>query len=259
MSLSKRLSLTRRDYALFAFLNEHGFSSIKWICEKFWGGKNLTHVHRRLRALKRENWVEPILSDTQDPIGYRLTRTAHRRLGTRQQTTPNAHTRRSFETNYQHEDALVGMSLVFKALPSVTNYQTEEIVRRVLVSRYGRHESSQFGFKVPDALFTLNARKGPVRIVLEFERAAKSKAYRSKTLVRLITSDDFDLVFMVFSESKTMKLYQDTIQELREKEVMLKVALKDNGIYFALLENLMRDRERCEFQGEGQTFRLCDL
>lgn len=251
--------LTKRDVEILTFFGEHGFSTAKWLCEKFWSGKNIHHVYRRMRMLKGLKLIEPIYNDSNRPLGYRLAKKGLSLLRKATLPSDSKEHRAAFDSNFKHDEALIGISLVMKSLRGVSQYEVENVVRKKLVQRYGKYESKREGFKVPDALFVLQTKNSSVRVALELERVTKSAAYRARTLRRLIISDDFDLVFIIVSNAKSLKLYHNTVRELREKDVYIKVSHKDNGVYFATLEDLMRDRENCTFTGEGKSFRLCEL
>ena len=260
VTAKRNWQLTKRDLAILKHIGEYGFSSARWIKEQFWNGKANCIYYRRLSILRQLGLVEHMVGDDDNKLAYRLTKRGIALLRTSgAETAEDSEYRAAYRTTYNHDDYLVGLGIVLRSFPGVVEYWPERQVRQKLTLKHGYKERKRDGYKVPDALFTVQTKQRRLRVALELEIAPKAKAYYRKILNRLITSTDFDMVLFIAPDSNTLEGLRATLNWVRANDVHVKYAGRDNGFYFALLGDVLTGKGNAKFSGEGTAFTLAQL
>jgi hypothetical protein len=256
----KNWQLTERDFAILKHIGEYGFSSARWIKEQFWSGKANCIYYRRLSILRRMGLLEHMIGDGGNKLAYRLSKRGILFLRSRGVVgAEDSEYRAAYRTTYNHDDYLVGIGMVLRSFPGVVEYWPERQVRQQLTMRHGYKERKRDGYKVPDALFTVQTKQRRLRVALELEIAPKAKAYYRKILNRLITSADFDMVLVVAPDAMTLERLMTTLSWVRANDATVKYVKRDNGFYFALLSDVLNEKGNAKFSGEGTAFTLAQL
>lgn|GEM_PF-3135825 len=253
-------ALTERDERILRYLSEHGFASARWIRDAFWPGQSNCHHYRRLSKLRVLGWVEYLVGDGGHRLGYRLTRKGVdllRRSGA--QDVDLKEIRTAYRTTFDHDNAMLGVGNVLRAFPAVSDYLSEPRVRSLLARRHGHKERRSDGYKVPDALLRLKTQKGTYQVAVELEYSLKARAYCERVLRQLVLSQDFSLVFLVVKDAKMLRRYQSVLKHVRANDPRIRFAQRDNGIYFCVLADLLRERGQSKLIGEGTEFELAAL
>jgi hypothetical protein len=141
----------------------------------------------------------------------------------------------------------------------VSDYLSEPRVRSLLAHRHGYKERRKDGYKVPDALFQLRTLRKTFQVAVELELSLKNRMYIDRILRQLVTSLDFNLVFLVLKTHAMLQRYQSTLKLVRANDSHVQFGKRDNGIYFCVLSDLLRDREKTKFLGEEYEFDLAAL
>ncbi|MBI3556391.1 MAG: replication-relaxation family protein [Deltaproteobacteria bacterium] len=256
----RRWQLMDRDRAILRQIGEHGFSSAQWIREQFWDGKVNCIYYRRLSILRKMGLIEHLVGDSGKRLGYRLTKKGLNLLRSFgcESAEPSEY-RASYRTTFNHDNYLVGLAAVFRQFSGIVEYWPEHQVRQRLALSHGYKERKRDGYKVPDALFTVQTKQRRLRVALELEIAPKAKAYYRRILRQLSKSNDFDMVFLVVADANTLERLVAELAWVRANDPIVKFAKRDNGFYFALLSDVLTNKGHASFRGEGAAFTLAQL
>ena len=252
-------TLRARDRKVLKQIGENGFSSARWIKEHFSTGKANCNHYRRLSVLRKRRLIEYMMGDCGKKLGYRLTKKGLQYLRTGRDSGDAIEYRAAYRTTYRHDDYLVGLGSVFRSLPGMLEYWPEHLVRKKLAQRYGFKERKGEGYKVPDAIFTVQTKQRQLCIALELEIAPKARVYYRRILLRLVKSRDFEMVFAVVPDVATMEVLKRELMWVRTKDPAFTIDNRDNGFYFALLSDVLTNKGESKFQGEGTAFTLRQL
>lgn len=252
--------LTNRDQSILKHIAVSGFSTVQGIRDKFFNGKKNGKDYRRLSVLKRFRFIEPLIGDNGGTLGYRLTKRATRTLvedGLIEKA--QLRNRTCYRNNFKHDNKLVEVSYILRSLPNVSDFMNETQVRRYLAKIHGKQKLQDISYKVPDALFKLKTKTQSFKVALEVEIAPKSLAYRRRTLRKLMISNDFDLIFMVVANANTLNRIEQTLADVRKEKLDYSRHRRNNGFYFAILAEVLANKENAQFKGEEFSFTLQGL
>lgn len=151
-------TLTARDGKLLAFLAEYGCVSAERIKDRFWQTTQPSRAHyRRIGILKRLGLIENVYGDGGITIGYRLTRNGIRFMRRLPETEYLAITRRSYQTQFNHDQLLIDVRTILETSPLVRGFRTESEIRRKLTTKESKMRHWENLPSVPDGTFTLAA------------------------------------------------------------------------------------------------------
>lgn len=260
VSAARNWRLTSRDEAILKHIGEYGFSSARWIKERFWAGKPNCLYYRRLSILRKLGYIEYLVGDAGKTLGYRLSKKGMAHLESNGlRDAAESEYRAAYRTNFNHDDYLVGIGTVLRSFPGIAEYWPERKVRQYLAERHGYKERRSDGYKVPDALFLLQTKQRRLRVAVELEIAPKGKDYYRRILRQLSTSTDFDLVFLISPDPTMLDRLMDTLTWVRANDPSVKFGSRRNGFYFADLSDVLSAKGNSKFRGEGTAFTLTQL
>ncbi|MBI4402662.1 MAG: hypothetical protein HY537_00795 [Deltaproteobacteria bacterium] len=252
-------SLTRKQSTVLKYIAKHGLAGPDEIGRKFWTRLD-THNHfTLLRQLTRLGLIERLFGDSQALLGYRLTRKGLQTLSASGEHCHPAGTRASYRTTFEHDTIVRLVREIVESSPLVSSYCSEPVVRSILAKRHGHQEKRDERYKVPDALFILKTERAELKVALEVEIADKSEERCRKLFRLLVTSSDWDVVFLIVKENKSRLRLEQIRSDVRQKDALVRLWREKNGIYFASLEDILKLGLTASLTGEGKTFSLKSL
>jgi len=253
--------LQERDILILRHLLIHRFATAEQIRNLFWS-KELAYPnhYRRLGELMRERFIQKLVGDHGVHLGYTLTPQGISYLKQSGASVDTTQTKRVFyRSTFAHDKALNDVRVILEKSPIVSDYFSELQVRVTLAKRHGIQASRDEKYKVPDALFTLKTRKGPLVVALELEMTLKSKARYQKIFEQLSINSDFQLIFII-AKTESMKIRLiELLNEVRRNNVWVKAHRIKPGFYFSTLTEVMAMGLDARMHGEGEEFSLNDL
>jgi hypothetical protein len=162
-----------------------------------------------------------------------------------------------YKTAYDHDVTLREVKNIFLGSPSITQWTPEYIVKSnaMRAIQYLNHKEKRRKLTaIPDALFQFESADQNFKAALELEMTRKSRSRLLHKFESQVTDSNFDFIFYVVNGEPLMQVLWDTYREVLSQSLRVKMKSQPNGIYFALLENLRRDRLQALFTGKKDTF-----
>jgi DNA-binding PadR family transcriptional regulator len=254
------MRLRERDRKIMSYIAQNQFAPVKILRDLFWDGKKDRTDYRRLKQLSQKGLVEPLSSDRNFELCYRLTEKGSRLMKeTGLAPIFYGKANRNYGTSFEHDRKLQFIRQVLESAPCISNFCPEPEVRKILAERHGIQQERDQRYKVPDAIFNLQLPDRKLRVALELELSAKSMK-RTKRLMELLgTSPDFDSTFFVVGSDKLMVRLLQALSEARKTNQRMKHHGKDHGFYFISLSQLLDKKQEALFVGEDTKFSLSQL
>jgi hypothetical protein len=219
------------------------------------------NINRRLISLKTVGILEALIGDSGKPLGCRLTK-AGLRFARQALQIPDAlvRSRPSFKTQYDHDRIVNDARRILTGSSAVRNFLTELELRTALGKDWRAGSTSQAReWKVPDGLFSLETKNGTLRVALEVELSQKARARYAKIMRALITSRSFDVVFFLCRDEKLAQVIRSELNRARASDSFVKVSNRNNGFYFAKLDELREHGLDAPWAGETNRFTLREI
>jgi len=253
-------AVTERDEAILRHIAANRFSTSRAIEAKFWAGKKNTIHYRRMRRLCDLGLVDVMVGDHGARLGYRLLPKGCELLKARGIVVdPSTVQGPRYRSTYDHDQVLIRVREIFESSRLVSGFVAEHELRALLEKRYGFLDKSDRHYKVPDGLFRLKAPRREFRAALELEIARKSKARYRHILKLLALSPDYDVTFFVIAEDSVRRVIGESLAEIKEKDVEMKLSGSRHGFYFIGLSALLDNGLDARMDGEGRSFSLREM
>lgn len=230
------------------------------IRDRFWKSASTHNHYTRIRKLVRAGLIERLVGDMRVQLGYRLTKNGIDKLSSEVLKTVAAENRSfSYRTAFDHDKLLVAIRRVFEESPLVSHYMPEHEVRRMLASRHGKEEKRNAGYKVPDSLFNLKTATRILTVAVELELTLKSKNRYLRVFRKLLTSSDFDVVFILTANAKMADAIRTIALDVKANDPYVRRWPVKRGLYFIALDEFLTERSEATLKGDGQPFSLKSL
>jgi DNA-binding PadR family transcriptional regulator len=130
--------LRERDRKVLFYIAQNQFAPVKILRDLFWAGKRDRADYRRLQQLSERGLIEPLSSDRNFELCYRLTEKGSQ-LMKEMGLAPvfNGKANRNYGTTFEHDRKLQFIRQVLESAACITNYATEPEVRKILAERHG--------------------------------------------------------------------------------------------------------------------------
>lgn len=219
------------------------------------------NMPRAVRRLKEIELIEPLLGDGNNHLGYRLTRKGLRYAAAELRIPRDAlKTRPAFRSQYDHDRVGNEARRILSESPVISDFVSEaELRAKQGKSWQDRIKENQHDWKVPDALFTLRTRKGPLRVALEIELSQKAKSRYARIMEAILVSRQFEIVFFLCKDDRLLDVVRSQVAETRKRSSRVKVSSRSNGIYFSTLETLRALKLDAPWIGEDNRFTIREI
>lgn len=234
---NRKQKLTSRDQMILSLLGEYGCISAARLKKRFWKPSDKTRNHfRRIGILKRHRFIENVRGDGGVTIGYRLTKKGKRFLTLGQGKKAEAIIRKSYGTQFEHDQLLIDIRQTLEASDVISNFKTEAEVRRELLGGPNKVINWETASTTPDATFSLSTPSKQMQVALELELTAKVKRRYSRIFRSHLLSQNWKLVIYIVKDPRFQKRLMETLEDIKAKDVQVRLAKTINGIYFCSLE-----------------------
>lgn len=253
-------TLTARDGKLLAFLAEYGCVSAERIKDRFWQTSEFSRAHyRRIAILKKLGLVENVFGDGGITIGYRLSRTGTRFLRRLPEAKKLAINRRSYQTQFNHDQLLIDARSILESSPLVKDFRMEAEIRRQLVTKESKMRHWENLPIVPDGAFTLAIPGQEQGAALELELTLKKRSRYTRIFRNHLLSRRWNLVFYIAKNAEMQRQLMASLAEVKAKDVEVQVAKKINGIYFCTLDQFLTRRLAAPFTNGREEISLEEI
>ena len=234
----RRKRITGRDRMIVTPLGDYGCVSAGNIKTNFWKTTDKSRAHfRRIGMLKKHRLIENVRGDGGITIGYRLTRRG-RKYSTfflKEKSRPIL--RKSYKTDFSHDQTLIEISRSLKKSSVIRNFQTEGELKQQILSDVARKMNWESQPIIPDAVFVLNIPGHETTIALELELTMKVKRRYGKIFRNHLLSKNWGVVIYVVRDEALREKLMRNLNDLKARDIEVRMAKKINSIYFCLLED----------------------
>lgn len=238
----RRTRLTERDLRLLAFLGEHGCVSPSRIKTYFWNSSEASRAHnRRLRILTDEGFVEKVAGDEDRLLGYRLTMKGKRFLKEQQPSQEVSLSRRGYKTQFEHDQKVIDLRRILEQSPLISGFKMDHEIRAEFSDGKGRSVNWQNAPLIPDAIFTHRNQGGVMKIALELEMSRKSARRYGRIFRSHLLAKKWNLTLYIVKDEALKKILMEALDEVKRRDLEVRLAKVVNGIYFCTLEKFLSD------------------
>ena len=253
--------LCTTDSAIVRYLAENRFGTRSDLINAISTLSEKSNMNRTLGRLKTYGLIEGMSGDSNCHLGYRLTKKglafAEANLSVPQELLRS---RPSFRSQYDHDRVVAEARRILCNSSAIGDFKTEVELRSALGRETFRPSSEQEReWKVPDGLFTLVTKKGPMRVALEVELSQKSKARYQKIMKSVLVSRQFEIVFFLCRDSKLADLISKEVSTSRRTNSTVQASSRSNGIYFCTLDMLRKNGNDALWCGEKSRFSITEV
>lgn len=235
-----RPRLTERDLRLLSFLGEHGCVSPSRVKAYFWNSSQDSTAHnRRLRILSVWGYVEKVVGDQERLLGYRLTQKGKQFLKAQFPGQEVLLSRRGYKTPFEHDQRLIDVRKVLEQSSLILGFKMDHELRSEFSDGKVRAANWQNAQLVPDAVFTHRTPSGSMKIALELELTQKSKRRYGRIFKAHLLSRKWNLTLYLVKNEALRKSLMGTLEEIKRKDLEVRLAKVVNGIYFCSLEEFL--------------------
>jgi hypothetical protein len=253
-------TLTPRDIQILKFISTNRFADRDLIKRRFWADRKSTNHYRRLTLLTKRRYLRPLLGDHGRTVGYQIGPKGWQVL--KDGGVPVPRHKRSgvpYKSSFDHDKLLIEIREILTGSSLVSNFLPEHELKTILAQRYGRQEKKDHRYKVPDGLFKLKTHKGEFLVALELELAPKSRQRRDQMMKQLCISEDFSVIFFVAKDDQLRQKLERSLSEVRERDRLVRAWKYRHTFYFALLNDLVKNKLDAPFVGEGTSVVLSEI
>jgi hypothetical protein len=252
--------LRKRDLNVLSYIAQNYFAPVDILRDLFWEGKKNQAEYRRLIQLSKMGLIEPLSSNRNIQLCYRLTERGLRFMKAKGLALVlDGGAQRNYGTSFEHDRNLQLIRRILESASCISGYLSETEVRKILAERHGIQRERDQRYKVPDALFNLRLSDATLRVALELELSVKSMKRTRRLMELQATSQDFESTFYVTGSDKLMERLAQVLGEVRKNNHRVRHQGKDHGFYFISLADLLKGQTKAVFQGEGTSFTLSQL
>jgi len=239
-SRRRRPRLTERDQEILALLGRYGCVSAKRIKTYFWRSTRNSRAHyRRMGMLKRRGLVENVAGDSDLTIGYRLTKNGKRALAKWNVDQRRPLLRRSYKTQFEHDQLLIDIRRILEKSPIVREFKTETELLPLLIDGKDRLRNREERITVPDASFVLAVPGRELRVAVELELSSKQKKRYAKLFRGHLLAKPWQLVIYIVRDRNMQARLMKNLEEVKTTDIHVRIAKIVNGIYFCTLEEFL--------------------
>ena len=256
----RRTRVTDRDIALMRLLVEYGCVDAQRIKVKLWNSNPNSRAHfRRIGILRSMNLIDIVLGDQGVGMGYRITKKGRALLVEKGEAVITAVNRKSYKTEFEHDQTLIEVRAVLEQSPLVKDFKTEaEVKHEILAGRKGPVDWRD-SLSVPDATFVYEVPGQRVRVAVELELTQKSRARYFRILRGHLVNKTWGMVFYVVKNESLLNKIQSLLAEIKSHDARVLVAKKINGVYLCTLDEFRKERLKANFTNGKETISLAEL
>lgn len=225
---------------ILSLLGEYGCISAGRLKSHFWKTNAKSHTHyRRIGVLKKHRFIENVRGDGGITIGYRLTKKGKRYLLIGASIDPQSVLRKSYRTDFEHDQLLIDLRNVFRESPLVDNFKTEAEVRTEILSAKTNLIHWESTPTIPDATFVFKAPGYQMCVAVELELTAKVKRRYARIFRNHLLSKNWQMVVYIVKDTNFQAKLMKILSDVKERDVQVRLASEINGIYFCSLSEFL--------------------
>lgn len=244
----RRSKLTERDQKILSLLGEYGCVSAERIKSHCWQSSKTSRAHyRRLAVLRRMGLVENVMGDRSMTIGYRLTLRGKRIVAGMGSTRSPAVNRRSYKTQFEHDQILIDIRGILEKSPLVKGFRSEAEIRHSLLAGHRNLLHWENAATIPDGAFVFAVPGHEQKAALELELTPKKKQRYARIFRNHLLAKDWNLVFYIVKNEPFRKQLMQLLSDVKANDIEVQVAKRINGIYFCTLEEFLKRKLRVPF------------
>lgn len=260
MERVKTYRVTDRDVQLLRLLSEYGCVDAQRIKAKLWNGNPTSRAHfRRLGILKKLSLIENVLGDQGVGLGYRISKHGQKLLLNRGQSIDGAVARRSYKTQFEHDQLLIDIRRILESSPVVKDFQTEAAVKNELLGGQKGPIDWKTAPTIPDGTFIYEVPGQRLRVALELEITQKSRARYFKIFRNHLLNKNWNMAFYILRDQAMLENVLAILEEVKVEDVTVRVAKKVNGIYLCALDLFLKDELKAQFTDGKKEISLDEL
>jgi cell fate (sporulation/competence/biofilm development) regulator YmcA (YheA/YmcA/DUF963 family) len=257
---AKAYRVTARDIQLLRLLSEYGCVDAQRIKAKLWNGNPTSRAHfRRLGILKKLSLIENVLGDQGVGLGYRISKHGQKLLLDRGQSIDGAVARRSYKTQFEHDQLLIDIRRILESSPVVKDFQTEAAVKNELLGGHTGPIDWKTAPTIPDGTFIYEVPGQRLRVALELEITQKSRARYFKIFRSHLLNKNWNMAFYILRDQAMLENVLAILEEVKVEDVTVRVAKKVNGIYLCALDLFLKDELKAQFTDGKKVISLEEL
>lgn len=256
----RRPKLTARDERILLLIGEYGCVAPERIKNLFWKSTKDSKTHiRRIGILRKRGLLEAVVGDRALTICYRLTLRGKRIVAQLGPARASAINRRSYKTQFEHDQLLIDIRGVLEKSPLVKDFRSEAEIRRALLTGDKKLLHWENLPSIPDAAFLFAIPGHEQRAVLELELTPKKRQRYSRIFRNHLLAKEWGLVFYVVRDEPFKQLLMQILAAVKAKDVQVQIAKRVNGIYFCTLEDFQKRELRVPFTNGKEEISLAEI
>ena len=258
------ITLTPTDHAVIAQIAAKGFQDHKALRKSCLATVSPSHSWVILKRLVKADYLYEDSNGMGRINGWTLSERT-RRVISKQDDAPIAtkYAVPIYRNPYRHNALLLELQDTFSKVPSFIQWTPEHVIKADTAREFQLlHVKDQRAkmANVPDAMIHFKSTNGKIRVAaLELELTPKTKRRIYKKIEAHISNPAFNWAVFVVGNEALFKLYWNTYLSVIENSLQVRLLQKQNGIYFALLENLQRDQLSAILRSPNHSFALSQL
>lgn len=259
----KGFKLTITDFQVIEKIASLGLQSYQQLRDGILKDRHRVAVWARMKRLSREDLVRECRGDNGQILAWAIT-TKGASMVYEDQDQARQIARRApvYRSTFNHDRVLIDVREILSKSPVITHWESEAALRADVMRKFyflspeARSERTAF---IPDAILSLNNRGQCKKAALEVELSQKSRSRIFKKLEAQILSPDYNFVFYVVQGESLMKKLIEIYKAVRADSIRVKIANKQNGIYFVSLADIQNLKLKAKFKGVESGFSFEDL
>lgn len=257
---AKSHRIVGRDVLLLRLLSEYGCVDAQRIKAKLWNGNPISKAHyRRLGILKKMGLIENVLGDQGVGLGYRISRLGLKVLTESGNEIETAVNRRSYKTQFEHDQLLIDIRRILETSPVVCEFRTEAEVKTELIGGRKGPIDWKTAPTIPDGTFIYEVPDQRLRVALELELTQKSRARYFKILRSHLLNKTWNMAFYVLRDQELLTHVLALVEEVKREDASVRVAKRVNGVYCCALEEFLKDGLSAQFTEGKKKISLDEL
>ena len=256
--------LTKIDHEILAKIARLGFQNYKELragpLKKF----SRQHSWGSMKKLVDMELIAVKFGDGGDILGWTLDQAGKKLFENYKADPAWAITSRppSYRTSYKHDQVLREVQALLETSPVIQKWVPEQKLRQAIMQRYFYMHANDKSEKVgllPDALLHLKTTDRTSIAALELELTQKSRRRLLQKFETHILHPNYNFVFYIIEGDRLLRTLWSIYREVQEKSIRVKIAKKQNGIFFATLSDVRNLKLSAKFKGIESSFSFQDL
>lgn len=249
--------LTGRDYKILELLGTHGCASAGSIQRSIWPSQTQTKNHfRRLRALQKRYLVEAIEIDFSKTKGFRLTKKGRALMQNRPEFKDSPPIRKSYPTQYRHDQMIFDVLMNFSDLNSVFNIKTDQRIQKEIRREFAKKRNWDDMPSIPDGTFQVKDQGVIKTVAIEVELTKKIWRRYEKIFLSHLLTNRWNYVIYFCKDEKLLGHLLGIYQNLLAHNLQVRLSSRINKMYFCSANTSLQSFKETPLFGAKNIFSL---